>query len=78
MGCTATQWIRSSRLELAHKKIMMGSSNDSVASIALACGYRSMGLFSIEFQQRFHVKPSHLLRSAQSNMQCPIVSDDKE
>jgi AraC-like DNA-binding protein len=66
MGCTATQWIRSSRLELAHQLILMGSADDSVASIAMACGYRSMGLFSIEFQQRFHVKPSHLMRSAQS------------
>jgi len=65
LGCTATQWIRSCRLQHAHQLILMGSSEDSVASIALACGYRSMSLFSIEFQHRFHVKPSHLLRSSQ-------------
>ena len=66
LGCTATQWIRSCRLDHARQLILMGSSEDSVASIALACGYRSMSLFSIEFQHRFHVKPSHLLRSSQS------------
>jgi transcriptional regulator GlxA family with amidase domain len=38
-----------------------------VASIAQACGYRSMSLFSIEFQQRFHIKPSVLLREARSS-----------
>ena len=64
-GCTATQWIRSCRLELARNLILLGTAEDSVASIALACGYRSMSLFSIEFQHRFHVKPSHLLRSSQ-------------
>ena len=32
--------------------------------LARTCGYRSMSLFSIEFQQRFHVKPSVLLREA--------------
>ena len=35
-----------------------------VSSIAQACGYHAMGLFSIDFQQRFHVKPSVLLREA--------------
>jgi AraC-like DNA-binding protein len=35
-----------------------------VASIAQVCGYRSMSLFSIEFQQRFHIKPSVLLRQS--------------
>jgi AraC-like DNA-binding protein len=37
-----------------------------VTSIANACGYRSVSLFSIEFQKRFHIKPSVLLRENQS------------
>jgi AraC-like DNA-binding protein len=64
LGCTASQWIRHQRLDFAQRRLQNPSPGDSVASIALACGYRSMGLFSVDFQQRFHVKPSHLLREA--------------
>jgi len=67
LGCTATQWIRGQRLDQAHRLLGLASSSDSVASIAQACGYRSMSLFSIEFQQRFHIKPSVLLREARSS-----------
>ncbi len=66
LGCTATQWIRSRRLDRAHGLLRHPAASDSVASIAQACGYRSMSLFSIEFQQRFHVKPSALLRQARA------------
>jgi AraC-like DNA-binding protein len=66
LGCTATQWIRSRRLDRAHGMLRHPAATDSVASIAQACGYRSMSLFSIEFQQRFHVKPSALLRQARA------------
>jgi AraC-like DNA-binding protein len=66
LGCTATQWIRTRRLDRAHRLLRHPASTDSVASIAQACGYRSMSLFSIEFQHRFHVKPSALLRQARS------------
>jgi AraC-like DNA-binding protein len=62
LGCTATQWIRTRRLDQAHDLLCHPATGDSVASIAQACGYRSMSLFSIEFQQRFHIKPSVLLR----------------
>jgi AraC-like DNA-binding protein len=63
-GCTVTQWIRARRLDLAHRRLSLGAASDSVGEIARACGYRSMSLFSIEFQQRFHIKPSALLREA--------------
>jgi AraC-like DNA-binding protein len=66
LGCTATQWIRARRLDRAHHLLRHPAATDSVASIAQACGYRSMSLFSIEFQQRFHVKPSALLRQARA------------
>ena len=66
MGCTATQWIRAQRLDLAQQRLNNPASQDTVATIAHACGYRSMGLFSIEFQQRFHIKPSQLLRRARA------------
>lgn len=62
LGCTASQWIRSQRLDLAYQYLQQSEKTDSVTSIALRCGYRSISLFSIDFQQRFHIKPSHLLR----------------
>jgi AraC-like DNA-binding protein len=64
-GCTITQWIRAKRLDLAFEKLKMGKKQDSVSSIANACGYRSPNLFSLEFQSRFHVKPSFVLREHQ-------------
>ncbi len=64
LGCTATQWIRNQRLDQARNHLMHPVQGDSVGSIATRCGYRSLSLFSIEFQQRFHVKPSQLLREA--------------
>jgi AraC-like DNA-binding protein len=67
LGCTATQWIRRERLELARRDLQHPSPADSVAVIALRCGYRSLSLFSVEFQQRFHVKPPQLLREARAS-----------
>lgn len=66
MGCTATQWIRAKRLDQARQQLLKSSTKETVTSIASACGYRSMGLFSVEFQQRFHIQPSQLLRLARS------------
>ena len=67
LGCTATQWIRSQRLDLARQLLEHPHLKDSVASIAMASGYRSLSLFSVDFQQRFHLKPSDLLREARSS-----------
>ncbi|MFN5117185.1 MAG: helix-turn-helix domain-containing protein [Cyanobacteriota bacterium] len=66
LDCTASQWIRRQRLDLAQQRLQNPLPEDSVASIAVMCGYRSMSLFSVDFQQRFHVKPSQLLREARS------------
>lgn len=62
MGCTITQWIRAQRLDLAYQKLTAARAEETVSGIAQACGYRSVSLFSIEFQNRFHIKPSVLLR----------------
>ena len=69
LGCTATQWIRNQRLDLAWQLLQTATPEDNVTRIAQACGYRSMSLFSIEFQRRFHIKPSVLLRSTRDS-QC--------
>jgi AraC-like DNA-binding protein len=64
MGCSATQFIKTLRLDQARRLMENPTAGDSVGSIAKACGYRSLGLFSVDFQQRFHVKPSQLLRES--------------
>lgn len=71
LGCTATQWIRAQRLDRSRALLAQATAGDTVAAIAKACGYRSMSLFSIEFQQRFHIKPSILLRQARSESSPP-------
>ena len=64
LGCSPTQWIRAMRLDRARRCLQHPQPGDTVTSIALACGYRSLNLFTVDFQQRFHVKPSELLREA--------------
>ncbi len=76
LGCTATQWIRAQRLDRAYERLIQAGETDTVAGIARACGYRSMGLFSVEFQQRFHVKPSLLLR--QSRLLVPVAAPARQ
>jgi AraC-like DNA-binding protein len=63
-GCSPTQWIRSMRLERARQDLQRPLPGDNVTRIAHRHGYRSLNLFSIDFQQRFHVKPSDLLRAS--------------
>ena len=52
------------RLERARRWLQQPQPGETVTRIAQACGYRSMNLFSMDFQQRFHVKPSELLRES--------------
>ena len=70
----ALQYAVRQRLDQAHRLLGLASSDDNVTSIAQACGYRSMSLFSIEFQQRFHIKPSVLLREARSSFSRTVDS----
>jgi AraC-like DNA-binding protein len=64
LGCTATQWIRQQRLQMARECLQAPLPGDTVNSIALRCGYRSASLFSMEFQQRYLTKPSSILRQS--------------
>lgn len=67
LGCTASQWIRGQRLDRSRRRLEEVNAHDTVSAIAKECGYRSMSLFSLDFQQRFHVKPSQLLREARAS-----------
>lgn len=61
-GCAPMQWVRRERLAMARRRLERPWPGDTVKRIAFACGYRSPGLFSSDFQQRFRVRPSQLLR----------------
>lgn len=61
-GCAPMQWVRRERLAMARRRLERPCPGDTVKRIAFACGYRSPGLFSSDFQQRFRVRPSLLLR----------------
>lgn len=74
LGCTPLQWIRNQRLDMARLRLQNPSPGDTVASISTDCGYRTQSLFSVDFQQRFHVRPSQLLREARSSQACKSVS----
>jgi transcriptional regulator GlxA family with amidase domain len=58
LGCTPRQWIREQRLERAMAQLELGGRGCSIRMIALACGYRHMGLFSSDFKKRFGLTPS--------------------
>jgi AraC-like DNA-binding protein len=45
-------------LEKAMEQLLGKPSGVSIKTIALACGYRHMGLFSGDFKRRFGVSPS--------------------
>ena len=75
LGCTATQWIRIQRLDLAQRLLLNPTPEQTVGQVARTCGYRSHSLFSVEYRQRFLVRPSEQLREArQRQMQ---AADDR-
>lgn len=75
LGCTATQWIRMQRLDLAHRLLTNPLPDLTVGQVARTCGYRSPSLFSVEFRQRFLVRPSELLRDARQQRQIEAASE---
>jgi AraC-like DNA-binding protein len=63
-GCTPMQWIRQQRLARAHHRLLHPKPGDTVTSISLGCGYRSLGRFNTDFQRMYGAKPSVVLRQA--------------
>jgi len=63
LGTTPTAWIREQRLAKAKNQLESTTARTlSIAEVALACGYRHVGLFSSDFKRRFGVKPSEVRR----------------
>ncbi|MBS1744154.1 MAG: helix-turn-helix domain-containing protein [Bacteroidetes bacterium] len=54
-GCSPNKFIRIIRLERA--KVLLRNTNESVASVALECGYNDPGYFTRVFKQEFAITP---------------------
>lgn len=52
-------------LRLEKARHMLVSSDEKILNIALECGYRHLGLFSVLFKRRFKVTPSEMRRRSQ-------------
>ena len=63
LGCSPKQWIREQRLEHAMQQVQQSPPKASIKAIALACGYRHMGLFSRDFRNRYGLTPSQVSHS---------------
>jgi AraC-like DNA-binding protein len=64
-GCSPMQWIRQQRMQVALQRLQNPHPRDSVAAVALSCGYRSQSRFRIDFERTFGCKPSAVLRGEQ-------------
>lgn len=62
LNCSPMQFIRSQRLSNALAKLQSKEPGTTVASTARECGYRSTQHFSRDFQNRFGMNPSTVLR----------------
>lgn len=62
--CTPMQFVRRQRLTDSMDRLQNARWDDTVTSVARACGYRSTSSFSTDFQRQFGIRPSAVLRSA--------------
>jgi AraC-like DNA-binding protein len=60
--CSPMQWVRQQRLARALDRLQNPLQGESVLGVALACGYRSLSQFSVDFQRAYQRKPSEVLR----------------
>ena len=63
-GYTPLQFLAETRLESARDALMRSSPTDTVASIALTCGFSHLGRFAEAYRKRFGEKPSETMRKA--------------
>jgi AraC-like DNA-binding protein len=70
---TPSEFLRYQRLETARRMFLSPSQSDTVASIAVACGFPHLGRFAAAYKRRFGESPSETLRrrgGPQSRFQC--------
>src|SRR5690606_14311104 len=63
LGATLAEVLRRQRLRAARTMLLDADpTRSSVTEIALRCGFRHLGRFSVEYRQAFGEKPSETLR----------------
>lgn len=63
---TPAEVLRIARLECARRHLRMADpAQSSVTEIAMACGFRHLGRFSVQYREAFGEKPSETLRRVQ-------------
>lgn len=65
-GCTPTAFLRARRL-LARQLLLTGP-DTRVSQVALACGFRHLGRFSVAYRQQFGETPSRTRRRSQRGL----------
>lgn len=60
--CTPLEFLRDCRLDLARKRLLRAGEGDTVAQIALDCGFAHLSRFSGAYRRRFGEHPSATLR----------------
>jgi transcriptional regulator GlxA family with amidase domain len=63
-GYTPMRFLTESRLRSAHMALRSPTAEDTVTSIAVACGFSHLGRFASIYVQRFGESPSETLRKA--------------
>jgi AraC-like DNA-binding protein len=63
-GFTPNEFLILRRLEAARRKLFSPSQDDTVASIALACGLPHLGRFAASYKRRFGESPSETLQGS--------------
>jgi len=61
-GYTPLQFLKEARLKAAREALLRASPNESVSSVALACGFSHLGRFAEAYRKRFGEKPSETMR----------------
>lgn len=61
-GCTAMEYLRGVRLELARRMLVDTAIITTVADAAIAAGFTHLGRFAAEYRRRFGERPSQTLR----------------
>ncbi len=65
-GCSARDYLKFVRLDLARQRLLTVEAGEDVTTIALESGLNHLGRFSIEYARRFGEYPSETIRTARS------------
>lgn len=74
--------VKQRRLAAARRRMESGDSSDSIAAVALACGFPQLGRFSAEYREHFGEKPSETVaRAGQRTIQTscePVIPEGND